>query len=107
MIILILLSTIKRSLKLKPTCNEYKILLSVTNRYKIFLRTIKNEFSIEKALFKFMYSVSNNYSNKNVTINIDKLLNKLLSFKNTIDIELVNRLDIIYYLKVLKNKASG
>lgn len=81
---------------------EYKILESVTNRYKIFLSTKKINFAIEKALLKFMYSSSNNYTKKNVDSNRNRLIQTLENLMlQPIEKHLIDKLDVISFLKNL------
>jgi len=84
---------------------EYKILPSISNRYKIFLSIQKIDYPLEKALLKFMYSISNNYSTKNTLEKSNILLETLeeLSLK-LIDEHLIKKLDIITYLEELRYK---
>lgn len=79
---------------------EYKLLKSITNRYKIFLSTRKINFAIEKALLKFMYSTSNNYTKKNLRKNTKKLLYIFETSIEPIDKYLINKLNIITFLKI-------
>jgi len=82
---------------------EYKILKSISNRYKIFLSSQKINFELEKTLLKFMYSVSNNYEKKNVFKNIEKLIQSLKSLNlKPFEKQLINKLDILSYLTKLK-----
>jgi len=79
---------------------EYKVLPSITNRFKIFLNKHKINFPLEKALLKFMYSCSNNYSKENIRKNRDKLIQTLDTLiLQPIDKHLINKLDIIIFLK--------
>lgn len=81
---------------------EYKVLKSITNRYKIFLSKNKIKFSIEKALLKFMYSSSNNFTKENINKNKNKLLQTFETLiLEPINKHLINKLDIIIFLKKL------
>lgn len=81
---------------------EYKVLTSIANRYKIYLSNQKIGFPLEKALFKFMYSASNNYTNKNIARQAKKLIETLEELSNeTIEKNLIDQLDILSNLKEL------
>ncbi len=79
---------------------EYKVLPSITNRYKIYLSNQKIDFPLEIGLRKFMYSCSNNYASANILKNktiLQQTLTELCNFPS--DKYFIDKLDIASILK--------
>jgi len=87
---------------IKYISKEYKVLPSITNRFKIFLNTQKINFSLEKILLKFMNTCSNNSKKENVQKNVGKLVLSLESLSvQPIEKHLITKLNILAFLKKL------